>query len=483
MAFATLAGGDTVSFDLSATQAAKVQAAVNFLTSSRHFTKDAIFHYGSGPVPTNPAIENVIIADGGANITSAPNYTDAIVIDSVNGTAATKITVSNVPLIVGNQGNDSITLNNSFGGPGGTIIAGDGNNVLTLGALFANGASSISAGNGNNSVGLLGNGTVQAGDGRDTVVLLDLSGKGSQVTLGNGSGDQVSFGGLNGKVIVGNGSNDSVTFVGSGTVVAGNGSGDTVNFLGQGLVSVGSGAGDVINFDGSGTIDAGGADRINITGGGAVSVQAGPGNDTITLGQGYDSVVVTSAATVYGGMSDGEHDSSEPHSTVYGGSGNFLFIGSSGFDSVVAGSGNASLQAGVGGHDTFVAGSGHDTLDGSANQTGQNVFFGGSGLATMTGSTNGTNTFHGGSGQDTINVSGTHNLFVFDNHVSGNHVINGVTSNNSGTLEFDNYGLTPQQIVQDSSVVSGSTVIHVGSTTVTLKNFTHLTNSMITTKH
>ncbi len=442
MGFATLAGGDTVSFNLSATQAAKVQAAVNFLTSSHHFTKDAIFHYGSGPVPSNPAIENVIIADGGTNITSAPNFTDAIVIDSVNGAAATKITVSNVPLIIGNNGNDSITLNNSFGGPGGTIIAGDGNNALTVNALFAGGASSISAGNGANTIGLLGNGTVQAGDGPDTVVLLDLTGTGSQVTLGNGGHDQVSFGGLNGKVALGNGNNDSVNFVGSGTVVAGNGNGDTINFVGQGLVSVGSGVGDVINFDGSGTIDAGGSARITITDDDAVTVNAGPGNDTITLGQGYDSVHVIGAATVYGGMPDGEHGSSAPHSTVYGGSGNFLFVGSGGFDSVVAGSGNATLQAGLNGNDTFVA----------------------------------------GSGLDSMSSSGTNNLFVFGNHVAGSTTISGITSN-SGKLEFDNFGLTAQQVVNDSSKVGGNTVIHVGSTTVTLKGFTNLTSSMITTKH
>ena len=160
--------GDTVSFSLSPNQTVAVQQAIHDLETARGYTQDQVLTT-IFPFPT-PGIENVTNIDGGTPINWAPANVSEIILDSVNGSAATSINVaySGLGLIVGNEGNDTITDNAA----NQTIIAGDGNNVIYLNsANHGGGVDSILAGNGANSITVIGNATVTAGGGNDTVTV------------------------------------------------------------------------------------------------------------------------------------------------------------------------------------------------------------------------------------------------------------------------------------------------------------------------
>jgi Ca2+-binding RTX toxin-like protein len=454
--FATLAGGDTVSFDLDPNQISAVQTALANLSAGPGISDvSSVF----GASWQNPTHYNVYNLDGGTTVPFARANTDAVVLDSVNGSTGTSLSGDyyRAALWVGNQGNDTITIN----APSQTIVAGDGNNSISLNSLqHGGGADSISVGSGHDTITLFGNGTITA---------LDLAGGGDSIFM------HADFaGGAANSIRAGDG-NDTITFLGStGTVVAGNGA-NTVNFTGDGEVSVGGG-GNTITFAGSGSIIAGdGNDQIVTTtnytmfinaGGGdnsitvhggngavATTVIAGAGNDSLTLGSpnvwglydvtlgggtdtvtlglggatvsniggstnldatqstdlnytgtgsdtiqlgaGFDSVVETGAATVIGGflLPGGTF---VPHATVQGGSGNFVFTGHDGYDSVTAGTGAATMTAGNG-NDTFHAGASSTALLDAHLASGNDMLFGGSGSATLLGGS-GNDSFFGGSG-------------------------------------------------------------------------------------
>jgi Ca2+-binding RTX toxin-like protein len=473
--FATLSGGDTVSFNLDPNQISAVQNALHNLSA-----RDADF--------------TVYNPDGGTTVSRAPAHTDAVMLDSINGSTGTSLSgsFSHPALWIGNQGNDTFSIY----GQGQTIIAGDGNNTINF-----TGGGEVSVGGGNNRIttdavthsgnvaedGERSHGQRSSGDDR---------GGGNHTTPdGNGIGAMT--------IVAGSGNNSLTLGVGAFDVELGGGNDSVTLDLGRATVS---------NSGGSTYLDATHGTDLNYT---------GVGTDTILLGAGSDSVVEMGAATVIGALRV-PGDGATPHATVQGGSGNLVFTGHDGNDSVTAGSGATTLTAGNG-TDTFHAGasahalldvsgaSGNDALYGGSGSatllggSGRDSFFGGSGNTTMVGGSN-WNYFTGGSGNDTMvahtvpmghghghghddEAKGQHghgvdqNVFNFDAAVGGHHEIDGYNSTAPGGdtaihLTFTNYGLTPNQIVADSAVVGHNTVITLPgaggnpTTTITLKDFT-----------
>jgi len=503
--FSTLSGGDTVSFALDPSQVSAVQNAL-FNLSAHDGLSEVSSVFGS--TWQHPTDYNIYNLDGGTTVPFIPAHTDAIVLDSVNGSTATSLSGSSdhAALWVGNQGNDTFTIN----GLNQTIIAGDGNNAIH----FTGGGSSL-AGDGNNRITTEASDSRFIGGERDDDDHHGDHGEDPRHEEhhddddhhghGNGHTDHDGDGAGAVTIIAGSGNNSltlgSPTAWGTYDVTLGGGN-DTVTLgLGQATIS---------NSGGSTQLDATHSTGLIYTGAGA---------DTILLGAGFASVTETGAATVTGG-SRLEHGGVTPHATVQGGSGNFVFIGHDGDDSVTAGSGAAVLIAGDG-NDTFHAGTsanalldarGTDSDDavalygGSGNATllgggGRDSFFGGSGNTTMVGGSN-WNFFTGGSGNDTMvahTVPTGHghdndhdhgvdqNVFTFDAAVGGHHEIDGYNSTAPGGdtaihLTFANYGLTPNQIVADSSIVGNDTVITLPgaggnpTTTITIKDFTGITS-------
>jgi Ca2+-binding RTX toxin-like protein len=508
--FATLSGGDTVSFALDPSQLAAVQNAL-FNLSAHDGASEVSSVFGS--TWQHPTDYNIYNLDGGTTVPFLPAHTDAIILDSVNGSAGTSLSGSSqhAALWVGNQGNDTFTIN----GPDQTIIAGDGNNAIHLA-----GGGEVSVGGGNNTISFTWSGPILPGDGSNRITaeasdsrFVDSDHDDDAAERGHRSGDSdhTDHGAGATTIIAGSGNNSltlgSPTAWGEYDVRLGGGN-DTVTLgLGQATIS---------NSGGSTQLDATHSTGLTYT---------GAGTDTIYLGAGLASVTETGAATVIGG-SRLEHGGVAPHATVQGGSGNFVFIGHNGDDSVTAGSGAAVLIAGDG-NDTFHAGAstnalldarGTDSDDavalygGSGNATllggsGRDSFYGGSGNTTMVGGSN-WNFFTGGSGNDTMvahTVPTGHghdndhdhddehahgvdqNVFTFDAAVGGNHEIDGYNSTMPGGdtaihLTFTNYGLTAKEIVADSSIVGNDTVITLHgaggdpTTTITIKDFTGLTN-------
>jgi Ca2+-binding RTX toxin-like protein len=460
--FATLGGGDTVSFSLDPNQISVVQAALHHLAAGPSDVSSVF-----GNTWQHPHDFNVYNLDGGATVPFTPPNTDAFVLDSVNGSAASSFfgSSSRAALWVGNQGNDTFIIN----APSRTVTFDD---KAQLGGL----ASDPDDADHRPAV---------VSDGRRDHDRGDHDDRGHDDDRGHPNDQDADKTVPSQTIIAGDGNNSiffkSLQHSGANLIDVGNGN-DTVTFLGNGTVHAGSGN-NTIDFDGNGLVSVGG------------------GNDTIIFA-GNASIHADGAATVIGAIPPG---GAHTHATVQGGSGNFVFTGNAGSDSVTAGSGAATLTAGSG-NDTFHAGaSSHALLDasaahgndalygGSGNATllggsGHDSFFGGSGNTTMVGGS-GWNFFTGGSGHDTMIAhtvppgSGADpNVFHFDAATGGHHEIDGYNSTAPGGdhsihLTFSNYGLTPAQIVTDSAIVGNDTVITIPSagghptTTITIKDF------------
>src|SRR6266702_2677733 len=153
--FATLSGGDTVSFALDPSQVSAVQNAL-FNLSAHDGLSEVSSVFGS--TWQHPTDYNIYNLDGGTSVPFLPAHTDAIILDSINGSTATSLSGSSdhAALWVGNQGNDTFTIN----GLNQTIIAGDGNNAIHL-----TGGGEVSVGGGNNTISFAGSGSILAADG------------------------------------------------------------------------------------------------------------------------------------------------------------------------------------------------------------------------------------------------------------------------------------------------------------------------------
>ena len=143
--FATLGGGDTVTFDLDPNQISAVQNALQNLGFG---PSDVSSVFGSSW--QNPTDYNVFNLAGGTTVPFARANTDAVVLSSVNGSTGSSLSGDyyRAALWVGNQGNDTFSIN----APSQTVVAGDGNNSIFVNSLqHGGGADSIDVGGGHNT--------------------------------------------------------------------------------------------------------------------------------------------------------------------------------------------------------------------------------------------------------------------------------------------------------------------------------------------
>jgi Ca2+-binding RTX toxin-like protein len=232
--------------------------------------------------------------------------------------------------IFGQDGNDTITVNEANGAmPAAHIFGGDGNDRITGGS----GNDLLFGQAGNDTInGLGGNDLLFGGDGNDV--------------MDGGTGDDQLFGQAGNDLMIWN--------PGGGTDLFEGGDGnDTAQ------VNGGNGAeiftitanGTRVRFDrvtpGPFSLDIGTTENL--------VVNAGGGDDVITAGNGLASLI---SLTLDGG--DG-------NDTITGGDGNDLIFGGNGDDIVRGGRGNDNAQLGSG-NDTFIwnPGDGSDTVEGGS---------------------------------------------------------------------------------------------------------------------
>ena len=155
----------------------------------------------------------------------------------------------------------------------------------------------------------VGGDIITLGDGNNDTVsaLAESLGSGNKITLGNGAGDTVNASaGPGDTIILGNGAGDTVTANSGGyKITLGNGAGDTVNASGPGeTITLGNGNNDTVMISGQlSHYD----DTINVGNGNADVVNdyyltrpnsTIPQNDTITVGNGNDTIYVGNGDTV-----------------------------------------------------------------------------------------------------------------------------------------------------------------------------------------
>jgi Ca2+-binding RTX toxin-like protein len=254
-------------------------------------------------------------------------------------------TVANVASIqvFGQDGNDTITLNEANGAlPAALLFGGSGNDVITGGSgndqLFGQSGNDVLLGKGGNDFlfGGDGNDQLTGGAGDDQV----FGQSGNDLMIWNpGDGTDLNEGGAGIDTVQVNGGNASETFS-----VTPNGSRVRFDRVSPApfTIDIGTSENLVVNMNGgddSFTASNGLATLISLT------VDGGAGNDTITGGDGND--------------------------TLLGGDGNDLIIGGRGTDVAQMGAGD----------DTFVwnPGDGNDTVEGQAGN--DHMLFNGANIA------------------------------------------------------------------------------------------------------
>ncbi len=381
--------------------------------------------------------------------------------DTVSSTGGTDVT------IVGGQGTDSMSANDSlqavngttitlFGGSGDdtlsstggtsiTVIGGTGNDTLS-----SSGGTSITlfGGSGNDSVSSTGGNdvTVIGGGGIDTV----SSSGGTSITLFGGSGDDTvsSSGGTDITVIGGTG-NDSLSTSGGTSITLFGGSGtDTMSSSGGTDVTVVGGTG---NDSISSGPDSSGSGATSIT------LFGGSGDDTITSTGGLDISVLGGTGT------DSLTSSGGTTITLYGGSGNDTVSSTGGTDvTVIGGTGNDSLSTSGGTSITLFGGSGTDTLSSTG---GLDVtMIGGSGQDTMS-EVNGTGvTLFGSQQNDILAVNGGTGLVVYGGDGNKFYLISGSLADPTSVALNDLYTVGLNQQLNDNANPGVNTIEFPGVT-------------------
>ena len=283
----------------------------------------------------------------------------------------------------GNSNLDEIILN--F--PGGNAITSvsAGTQIYAASSIGGSG-SSLAAEIVRDSSGLtldyLGNSapktvTITAMNSSESINLSGTAPTGLSDTINAGGGnDNINIGVLATMAIhTGNGNDTIASTVGAdnNTITAGNGADS---------ISVGDGTNKIITGAGMSAINAGNGTNTVIVGGGANTITLGSGHDTITAGGGNNTISA-------GGGID----------TIIVGNGNNTISTGAGHNTIVAGAGNNTVSV-VGGTDTITVG------------TGNNTIYGGAGTGTVTlGS--GTDTVSVGNGHYTINAGHGKDIFAF----------------------------------------------------------------------
>ena len=254
---------------------------------------------------------------------------------------------------------------------------------------------------------------------------------------------------------------------------------------GNDVINLGVGSGTVLAGGGNNIIDtraSGGGDFAIKTGNGNNTIVASSGNDTILTGTGNNLVVLGTGKDLAYAQGNDTLIAGSGNQTLGAGGGNVTMYAGVGHSTLIGGSGNDQFFLSGGSGDLVVAGTGHTTIQGGA---GDNTFIGGnsSSANTLVFGGTGNETMFGGAGHETMYGGGGANLFAFtakDSLGGGNNVIADFNTAKDH-LGFLGYG-NASQILAQSTVVSGSTVINLSDgTKITLLGVTHLNpNNLVT---
>lgn len=363
------------------------------------------------------------------------NLAGGVATGSYFGASFTQV-ISNIELVRGNEGNDTLTGNsadNGLDGRGGSdqLFGGQGNDTL----LGMEGDDALYGGAGNDLLeggagfdlleGGAGNDSLYGGDANDAMsggFLQDvLYGGGGADSLSGDAGLDTLFGGAGNDTLYGNDDQDTL-YGGDGADVLDGGDGSDVYFVdqfdsvndsgatGYDRVQINNAAGVTLNnlsiwtgveringFTGNDVFDASGAASAlflfgsdgndNLSGGnGADTVLGGNGNDTLDGGFGNDILQGGAGNDVFFGGAEDD--------LIYvGDSGDFVSDGGAGFDRVLINNA-AGLSIDVGawqGVERVVGFTGNDSIDATGATVGMTFALGA-----------GNDTLIGGAGRDTV---------------------------------------------------------------------------------
>ncbi len=363
------------------------------------------------------------------------NLAGGVATGSYFGASFTQV-ISNIELVRGNEGNDTLTGNsadNGLDGRGGSdqLFGGQGNDTL----LGMEGDDALYGGAGNDLLeggagfdlleGGAGNDSLYGGDANDAMsggFLQDvLYGGGGADSLSGDAGLDTLFGGAGNDTLYGNDDQDTL-YGGDGADVLDGGNGSDVYFVdqfdsvndsgatGYDRVQINNAAGVTLNnlsiwtgveringFTGNDVFDASGAASAlflfgsdgndNLSGGnGADTVLGGNGNDTLDGGFGNDILQGGAGNDVFFGGAEDD--------LIYvGDSGDFVSDGGAGFDRVLINNA-AGLSIDVGawqGVERVVGFTGNDSIDATGATVGMTFALGA-----------GNDTLIGGAGRDTV---------------------------------------------------------------------------------
>ncbi len=392
------------------------------------------------------------ILDGGAGIDTASYATDTagVTVNLLTGVAsggeAAGDQISNIEVLLGGSGNDSLTGNASSntlnGGSGAdTLNGGDGDDVIIGGA----GADIMDGGAGIDTLSY---------DGSTTAIKVALGEAGVQatstdtVTTADDYGDKFT----NFENVIGGTKADTITGNSLANVLGGGAGNDTI--------SGGDGNDTIIGGAGSDTMDGGaGIDTL--------SYETSTASVVITLGE--PGVQKTSTNL----LGDDFGDKFTNFENVTGGSGADSITGNSLANVIVGGAGADTLNGGDG-NDTIIGGAGADTMDGGAgtdtlsyagSSISVSVTLGAAGVQTtatggtgsdavndkvknfenligstaddtLTGNTL-NNVLDGGGGTDTLTGGGGTDTYIFSAAQQSEIIVNGLSSNTGPTGELD----------------------------------------------
>ena len=401
----------------------------------------------------------------------------------------TGVTLINVPLVDGGDGNDSI-----IGSAGGDTIAGGyGNDTLIGGAgddfIYAGyGDDSFAGGDGVDTIdfrynsspmtfnmtagtALFSDGSVEAmagfenlygGDGNDSITGTGganrLWGEGGDDTILGGAGNDTISGGAGADSLNGQGGIDTIDYAYATGALA-------INLVTQTATSSGGGSEVFASFEnaiggqgddsilGTGaanTLDGqGGNDTIN-AGGGDDTVAGGFGNDSLIGGAGVNTLDYSySSAAGSINLATATADFANDDDTFTG----FVnAIGSTGANTIT-GSGGANLIDGIAGYDSLLGGGGADTL------------LGGDGADTLNGQA-GVDRLEGGAGDDLYLFDGSADQFVELAGQGTDRVSSALTYTLVAGSNIENLSLTGTAAINGTGNELGNVIAGNGSANV-----------------
>ncbi|QRG08712.1 calcium-binding protein [Xanthobacter dioxanivorans] len=394
------------------------------------------------------------ILDGGAGSDTASYTTDSagVTVNLLTGVAtggeAAGDQLSNIEVVVGGSGNDTLTGNasaNTLNGAAGadTLNGGDGDDVIIGGA----GADTMDGGAGIDTLSY---------DGSTTAIKVALGEAGIQatstdtVTTADDYGDKFTnfeniIGGTKADTFTGN-SLDNVLSGGAGADTLNGGGGNDTIIGGAGADTMDGGAGiDTLSYEGSTT-----AIKVAL---GEAGVQA-TSSSILSTTDDYGDKFVNFENVIGGTKAD----------TITGNSLNNVLTGGAGADTISGGVGDDLIIGGADG-DTMDGGAGIDTLSYAASTLAVSITLGAAGAQTtasgatgsdsvgdkvknfenlvgsqaddtLTGNTS-NNVLTGGGGTDTLTGGGGTDTYIFSAAQQSEIIINGLSSNTGPSGELD----------------------------------------------